>query len=118
MFEELNAMVDQFIFGETTREKKTISRLSISIEAGRGQTYRNNSPTVYGHSTYSRSSVLAGQPKRCWIGTLAKWEDVEPFIAQLKTRQPKLRVEQFAGSSHIDVETICDRAGLPHDEDY
>ena len=32
----------------------------LTLEYGRGETYRTNMPTLYGHSTYERSSVRTG----------------------------------------------------------
>jgi hypothetical protein len=40
---------------------------TFTIELGRGETYANERWTVYGHSTYPRSSVLAGQHRRRWV---------------------------------------------------
>ena len=38
-----------------------------TIEMGRGATYRNTLYTVYEHSVYDDSSVLAGNPRRQWL---------------------------------------------------
>jgi len=54
---------------------------SLTLEFGRGQTYRNNNPTLYGHSTYGRSSVLAGQRRRVF---LESWDTVDEARAELK----------------------------------
>ena len=38
-----------------------------TIEMGRGATYRNTLYTVYEHSVYDDSTVLAGNPRRQWL---------------------------------------------------
>ena len=38
-----------------------------TIEMGRGATYHNTLYTVYEHSVYGDSSVLAGDPRRQWL---------------------------------------------------
>ena len=38
-----------------------------TIEMGRGATYHNTLYTVYEHSVYGDSSVLAGEPRRQWL---------------------------------------------------
>lgn len=49
----------------------------MTIEFGRGSTYSNNRYTVYEHSTYPRSSVLAGQHKRSWIDDFDTLEEAK-----------------------------------------
>lgn len=39
----------------------------LTIERGRGETYRTDRWTVYEHGTYERGSVLAGQSRRSWL---------------------------------------------------
>ena len=53
-----------------------------TIELGNGATYRNSRYTVYEHSTYPRSSVLAGQRRRVWM------DDFET-IAEAQAAYPK-----------------------------
>ena len=84
---------------------------SLTLEFGRGQTYRNNNPTLYGHSTYGRSSVLAGQRRRVF---LESWDTVDEARAELKAA--KIRYTDLCdtrGSTHIPVDVIT--AGLPDD---
>ena len=64
----------------------TPKQLSQTIEQGHGATYHNDKFTVYEHSTYGRSSVLSGQPRRVWLDdfeTLADaqsaYPDAEPM---------------------------------------
>lgn len=51
-----------------------------TIEQGsRGATYRNSNDTftVYEISTYPRSSVLAGQQRRVWLGEFTSLEEAQ-----------------------------------------
>lgn len=48
-----------------------------TIEMGNGATYRNNRYTVYEHSTYPRSSVLAGQRRRVWMDDFDTLEEAQ-----------------------------------------
>ena len=48
-----------------------------TIELGNGATYRNNRYTVYEHSTYPRSSVLAGQHRRVWMDDFDTLEEAQ-----------------------------------------
>ena len=84
----------------------------LTLEFGRGETYRTNNPTLYGHSTYGRSSVLAGRPRRVF---LESWDDLDTARAELKAA--KIRYTDLCdthGSTHIPVDVIT--AGLS-DED-
>jgi hypothetical protein len=49
----------------------------LTIERGRGATYANNDFVVYEHTTYPRTSVLAGQPCRKWIDSFATLEEAK-----------------------------------------
>jgi hypothetical protein len=53
-----------------------------TIEFGNGATYRNNRYTVYEHSTYPRSSVLAGQRRRVWMDDFATLEEAKAAYPQ------------------------------------
>ncbi len=90
--------------------------VTFTIENGRGETYADNRPTLYGHHVYERGSVLSGQPLRQWMDRLESWEDAKALAAEMK--KAGLKVEMEEGSTFIPSETLCDRAGLPHDEDY
>ena len=111
MFEQLISQVGEFL----AREK----RPTFTVEAGRGQTYASGEPTLYGHGEYERGSVLAGQPKRCFLDSWDTQAEADAAVAALRARfGKKLKLEVIAGSTHIDCDELCDRAGLPHDEDY
>jgi hypothetical protein len=88
---------------------KTISQFkTLTLENGRGQTYSHGKPTLYGHSVYPRSSVLAGQPKRVWI---EQWDTVEEALAELNGVNVKFKNMIGGGSSHVDVNLMV--AHLP-----
>jgi hypothetical protein len=85
---------------------------NLTLEMGRGETYATNLPTLYGHSTYGRGSVLAGRPRRVW---LEDWNDLETARAELKAA--KIRFTDLCdtgGSTHIPVDVMT--AGLPDEE--
>ncbi len=85
---------------------------SLTLEFGRGETYRSNKPTLYGHGTYGRNSVLRGRPRRVF---LESWDDLDTARAELKAA--KIRYTDLCdthGSTHIPVDVIT--AGLPDDE--
>ena len=48
-----------------------------TIEMGRGATYHNTLYTVYEHSVYEDSSVLAGQSRRQWLDDFETRADAE-----------------------------------------
>ena len=84
----------------------------LTLEFGRGETYSSNKPTLYGHSTYGRGSVLAGRPRRVF---LESWDDLGSARAELKAA--KVRYADLCdagGSTHIPVSVIT--AGLPGED--
>ena len=84
----------------------------LTLEFGRGETYRSNKPTLYGHSTYSRGSVLAGRPRRVF---LESWDDLGAARAELKAAEVRYAdLCKTGGSTHIPVDVIT--AGLPEEE--
>jgi hypothetical protein len=54
-----------------------MSKTYQTIEFGNGATYRNSKYTVYEHSTYPRSSVLAGQHRRVWMDDFDTLEEAK-----------------------------------------
>ncbi|MBN8457387.1 MAG: hypothetical protein J0M04_06050 [Verrucomicrobia bacterium] len=85
---------------------------NLTLESGRGETYSNGRPTLYGHSTYGRGSVLAGRPRREW---LEDWDDIETARAELKAAGIRYRdLCDAGGSTHIPVDVIT--TGLPDGE--
>jgi hypothetical protein len=55
-----------------------------TIEKGNGATYRNNKWTVYEHSTYPRSSVLAGQRRRVWMDDFETLDEAQAAYPKAK----------------------------------
>ncbi|UCG54717.1 MAG: hypothetical protein JSV32_00410 [Dehalococcoidia bacterium] len=92
----------------------------ITIEYGRGETYANSDITVYGHGTYPRHSVLAGQNQRCWLNSFSGDEGglkaAKEWIAE---NHPDIRVSDLTdtgGSTHISVDRMT--AHLPDTPDW
>lgn len=90
---------------------------SFTLEVGRGASYSGGA-VLYGHGTYPRSSVLAGQSKRVW---LEKWDTAEEARAELAEVRRSLKgfryddLLEIGGTSYVDVESMV--AHLP-EEDY
>ncbi len=84
----------------------------LTLEFGHGETYHTNKPTLYGHSTYGRRSVLAGRPRRVF---LESWDDLDTARVELKAA--KIRYADLCasnGSTHIPVDFLT--AGIPDEE--
>ena len=113
-YSSIISRIKEFVENEKKNHKRP--EVNITIENGRGETYRNDSPTIYAHGEYSNSSVLAGQPLRQYIDEIESWSEVPAFIAAVKAEMPKLSIESLDGTTHIPSEQILDAAGL-HDED-
>lgn len=94
-------------------------RWSFTLEAGHGTTYSHGKPVLYGHSTYERTSVLAGRPLRQWIEGWDTWEEARKEIAELKKAVKGFRVKDYGPtgpSTHIPIEELTSH--LPDDTDY
>lgn len=95
-------------------------RTTFTVENGRGETYSNNRPTMYAHSVYPRSSVLAGRERRVYIHQWNTWQEAHEAIAFLRKQvsKPKIKIDVWdgGGSSHIPIANIV--AHLPDDTDY
>jgi len=88
-----------------------------TLEYGRGETYRNSDVTLYAHSTYERSSVLAGRPQRVFVHAWSSLEEAQAALADAKKTWKRFKWEDCLGSStHIPVSQIV--AHLPDDSDY
>lgn len=104
-------------FDKTTRTGK--KRWTFTLESGRGETYCSGKPTLYGHSTYERSSVLAGREQRVFIEQWDSWEAARADLAKAKKDFPKFKYEDFGevgGTTHVPVDQIVSH--LPDDTDY
>lgn len=86
-----------------------------TLENGSGETYRNNSPTLYGHSTYERSSVLAGSPQRVFVHKWDSWEEAREEVAALSKKIRKFKCSD-SGSTHIPSEVLTRH--LPDSDDF
>ena len=91
---------------------------SFTLELGRGETYSNNRPTLYAHSTYERNSVLAGRPQRVFVDSWDSLEKAEAELSDAKGQWRKFKYEDMIerGSSHIPIRDIVSH--LPDDTDY
>lgn len=103
--EELKDCVENLKNG---RHKK---KWTFTLEPGRGETYRNNKPTLYGHSIYERSSVLAGRPQRVFVACWDNWE-----TARQTCKAAGVRYSELGGTTHIPTSRLV--AHLPDDTDY
>jgi hypothetical protein len=90
---------------------------TFSLEAGRGTTYFNNKATLYGHSTYERGSVLAGQDQRVFVDQWENWDEARAALAEVKKTVKRFKYEDFGeqgGTTHAPVNL----SHLPDDTDY
>lgn len=103
------------------RIRKLIAkRARFTVEHGRGETYHDQRPTLYSHTIYPRHSVLAGQPCRTYIESWANWAEAEAAIVAVQAELPSFKPTMLkdGGDTFIDADTLMDRAGVPHDDDY
>jgi hypothetical protein len=93
-------------------------RPTFTLEPGRGETYRHTRPVLYAHSTYERSSVLAGQPRRLWVAQWDTWEEARAALAEVRKADRKFKYEDFGeggGTSYIPTSVLTRH--LPDDDD-
>jgi hypothetical protein len=92
-------------------------RWNFTLERGRGETYSNSDATLYGHSTYERTSVLAGRPQRVFVDNWEDWNEARKAIEEVrKALGKKFRFEEMGGSTHIPTSQLVSH--LPDDTDY
>lgn len=84
---------------------KDVKGRKLTIERGRGATYRNNRWTVYAHDFFPRHSVLAGQPRRTFVDSFEHLEDAKREFPTAK---------EFQGTTYMPPSL----AHLPDDGDY
>jgi hypothetical protein len=102
--------------GEQFKHKR---RWTFSLEPGRGETYRNQRATLYGHNTYPRGSVLAGQPQRVFIEQWDDWTEARAALDEVKKQVKGFKFDDYGeqgGSSHIPTDVLTRH--LPDDTDY
>lgn len=93
-------------------------RVTFTLEPGRGETYRHSKPVLYAHSTYERSSVLAGQPRRLWVAQWDTWDEARAALAEVRKADRKFKYEDFGeggGTSYIPTSVLTRH--LPDDDD-
>lgn len=91
-------------------------RWTFTLEPGRGETYAHGKPTLYAHSTYDRSSVLAGRPQRVWV---EQWDDWEAAITDCELTKKTVkgfRYERIGGTTHIPTNILVNH--LPDESGY
>lgn len=89
---------------------------AFTLEPGKGTTYETNEPTLYGHSRYESSSVLAGKPQRVFVWKWKTWDEAEQELKTLSESVPAFRYAKLNGSSHIPLSKLL--ADIPDDTDY
>lgn len=92
-------------------------RPSFTLEIGRGETYRLSKPVLYAHSTYGRSSVLAGQPRRLFVEQWETWEEARAALAEVRRADRSFRFDDLGeggGTSYIPTSVLTRH--LPDDE--
>ena len=92
-------------------------RPTFSLERGQGETYRHAKPVLYAHSTYERSSVLAGQPRRLFVEQWETWEQARSALCELRKKDRTFKYDDFGdsgGTSYIPTSVLTRH--LPHDE--
>ncbi len=93
-------------------------RPTFTLEPGRGETYRHARPVLYAHSTYERSSVLAGQPRRLFVEQWETWEQARAALAEVRKADRTFRFEDFGqggGTSYVPTSVLTRH--LPDDEE-
>ena len=87
-----------------------------TLEKGQGESYSHMKPTLYGHGTFPRSSVLAGRPKRVWVENWETWDEANNAIARLDQLLGKRFIcREIEGTSHIPIEQMVSH--LPDDDE-
>jgi hypothetical protein len=92
-------------------------RPNFTLESGRGETYRHSRPVLYAHSTYERSSVLAGQPRRLFVEEWETWEEARAALAEVRRADRSFRFDDLGeggGSTHVPSSVLTRH--LPDDE--
>jgi hypothetical protein len=92
-------------------------RPTFTLEPGRGETYRHSRPVLYAHSTYERSSVLAGQPRRLWVAQWDTWEEARAALSEVRRADRSFKYDDFGeggGTTYIPTSVLTRH--LPGDE--
>lgn len=94
---------------ETAKRKRSKPRLT--LENGKGTTYENSQPTLYGHSPYDKGSVLYGQDRRVWLGV---WEFWDQALTEMKACGLKFEDLSAGYSTHVPISQVV--AHLPRSD--
>jgi hypothetical protein len=105
----------QDMLTDTGAQFKHRRKWSFTLEAGRGETYANNRPTLYGHNVYPRGSVLAGRDQRVFVEQWDDWDEARAALAEVKKAVKGFKYED-SGSTHVPIDVITNH--LPDDTDY
>jgi hypothetical protein len=92
-------------------------RPTFTLESGRGETYSHRRPVLYAHSTYDRSSVLAGRPRRLFVEQWETWDEARAALAEVRRADRSFRFDDFGeegGTSYIPTSVLTRH--LPDDE--
>jgi len=92
-------------------------RPTFTLEAGRGETYRHPRPVLYAHSTYERSSVLSGRPRRLFVEQWETWDEARAALAELRRADRTFKFQDYGeggGTTHIPSSVLTRH--LPDDE--
>ena len=93
-------------------------RWDFTLEEGRGETYYHFRPVLYGHTTYERGSVLAGQSRRVYIDEWETWSDARAAVAAVRKQLKRFRFSDLGdrgGSTHVSLEAMTRH--LPDDSE-
>ncbi len=92
-------------------------RPTFTLEPGRGETYRHARPVLYAHSTYERSSVLSGQPRRLFVEQWPTWEEARAALTEVRKADRSFKFDDFGqggGTTHLPTDVLTRH--LPDDE--
>ena len=87
-------------------------KLTLTLELGQGETYRNNRWTLYAYDRYDRRSVLHGRERRRWVTDFDSLEQANEMIMGHKLARGVYQ----SSSGHVPVSEIVSH--LPDDTDY
>jgi hypothetical protein len=92
-------------------------RPTFTLEGGRGETYRHGRPVLYAHSTYDRSSVLAGQPRRLFVEQWDAWDEARAALTAVRNSDQSFGFDdhgQGGGTGYVPTSVLTRH--LPDDD--
>jgi hypothetical protein len=111
--------MDQMLVERLAQMLSGKKKWSFTLEHGRDETYNTNGkPVLYGHSTYERSSVLAGRPLRVYVRQWGSFEEARNELAEIQKVVKRFKYDDMGGggTTHIPISQIVSH--LPDDTDY